>query len=188
MKQEFLRKTIHISGIFLIPLLLWKKEIFSFLLFLFLVIYLFIEILDRKNKKIFFLTALTQNSKRPHEKNKLSRGALFLSLSGIILPFLFGPHAAAIGLSQTFVADTAASLIGMKWGKKKIFGLQKSWMGSLAFFLTAFVVSLYFVSYPQALFLASVGTLLEALSIKEMDNLLIPLGVGAASFFILQGL
>ncbi len=182
--RELWRKSIHFSGIFFLPILLWRRDVFVSLLTLFLIAYLLVEICARRGVRIPILSALTERCKRPSEQGRLSRGALFLVISGIVTPYLFGSAAAALGLAQVFVADTVSTLVGMQWGTVKLpYSEGKSWAGSIAFFLSAFFLGLYFTAWPKTLLLAAVGAILESLPIPEADNLTIPLAVGLAARF-----
>lgn len=180
--RESWRKSVHLSGVFLIPLILWNRNLSAAVLSLCLFVYLAVEILDRRGSRLPFLTALTERCKRTFESGRLSRGALFLVLSGVTTPYLFGSHAAAIGLGQAFVADVTSTLAGIRWGRLRLpYSKTKSWVGSAVFFATAFAVSLVFVSWPQALALAAIGAVVESLPIPEADNLTVPLVVGLAA-------
>lgn len=183
-KKEIFRKSIHASGLFFLPLLFLNKFIFSGLFVLFLGIYFLIELLDRKNIRLPFLTSITHISKRDNEKNLWARGPIFLSLSCAFLPLVFSATHTCLGLVHIFVSDSAAALIGMKWGNKKIpFSPRKSWAGSIAYFISAFLISLFWVSPTQALLLAVAGSFLEMLPIKDADNLTIPWGIAFLASF-----
>lgn len=191
MQKELLRKSIHTAGIFLLPILYWNRSVYTLLLFSFLLLYLTIEFLDRKQISLPVLTSLTKRCKRDEERGRLAKGPLLLVLSALLAPFLFGTQAAAIGLSQVFIADTASTLVGMKWGQRKLpYSQAKSWAGSLAFFLTATTINLIFVPsptvpFPKALLLALVGTAIESLPLRDSDNLTVPLGVSWVASFLL---
>lgn len=183
--RELWRKAVHFAGVFFLPLLLQQPEAFTRLLTAFLVIYLIVELAARRGLRIPLLSTLTERCKRPGEKGRLSRGALFLVLAGILTPFLFGPTAAAVGLAQTFVADTTSTLAGMAWGKEPLpYAREKTWIGSTTFFLAATLVGLYFAPWPQAVILGLTGAFIESLPLPEADNLTVPLGVGAAAYLI----
>jgi len=185
--REIWRKSVHFSGVFFVPALLWNRLVFSVLLLAFLAVYLAIEFSARRGIRIPLLSTLTDRCKRPRESGRLSRGALFLVFSGIVTPYLFGTAAAALGLAQTFVADTASAFTGMTWGSVKLpYNASKSWVGSLAFFVAAFLISLSVLSWPRALILAAVGAIVESLPIPDADNLLIPFAVGAAAMVLLR--
>lgn len=184
-KREFWRKAVHGSGLFFLPILLWNREIFVGLLVVFLAFYLAVEFLARRGRRIPLLSTLTENSKRDAEKGRLSKGALYLVTSGIVLPYLFGPQAAAVGLAQIFTADVTSTWAGMKWGKKKLpYAPGKSWVGSLTYWCTGFLAALPFTSPIHAALLASLGTIVESLPIPEVDNLTVPFTVSLAFFLL----
>lgn len=176
---EFLRKTVHLSGVFLLPVLLWNRHLFAGTIAAALLIYLFVEWSARMGKRIPLLTRLTEACKRSDEKGRPSLGPILLAAACIVTPCLFGAKAAAAGLAQAFVADTAATLVGMQWGRVKLpWSSKKSRIGSLAYFLTAVLTDLCFVPFPKAFLLALAGTAIESLPIREGDNLTVPMGVG----------
>src|SRR5579885_3704155 len=107
--REIWRKSVHFSGVLFLPVLLWNRAAFSALLLLFLIVYLGVELAARSSKRVPLLSALTEKCKRPGETGKFSKGALFLVFSGIVTPYLFGAAAAALGLAQTFIADTLSA-------------------------------------------------------------------------------
>ncbi len=185
-QTEIWRKSIHLSGIFFLPILFWNREFFVFLLLIFLTSYLLVEWAHRKGIRVPLLSALTEKSKRVGEEGKLVKGPIFLVLAGMVAPYLFGIIPAAIGLAQLFVADVASTLVGMKWGKKKIpYSKGKSWIGSLAFFISATFVSSFFVPLPQAIFLGFVGAVVESLPFPEADNLTVPFIVGLSASLLI---
>jgi len=92
------------------------------------------------------------------------------------------------------VSDPMAALFGKRWpyGKYKILNETKTLIGSSAFFLSAFILSILFIipnsgSISDAILIslsvALATTLIEAVSQKGFDNLLIPLS--AAGILIL---
>ncbi len=184
-QKEIVRKSIHASGIFFIPFVFWHRTFFTIVFTIFLITTLCVELASKKGFSIPFLSKLAETCKREEEKNRLSRGAFFLLLAAIICPYLFGSTAAAIGLIQAFVGDSASTLIGMKYGKTPLFFIKnKTWVGSLAFFLTSFVGSLIFVNPLHALLLAAVGMIIESVSPSGWDNLSVPVGVGFLAMWI----
>jgi phytol kinase len=181
-KGEYWRKSLHLAWGLALPVLFWNRFVFSGLFALVLAAYLSVEIQGRRGRRIPFLSPLTERAKRESERGRLSWGAVLLALSGMLLPHLFGETAAAVGLSQTLFADVASSLVGMRWGKRKLpHAPTKSWIGSFAFLIAAFAVTAVFVPAPQAALLALIGTAVESLPIPEADNLTVPLAVGLAA-------
>ncbi|MDX1653235.1 MAG: phosphatidate cytidylyltransferase [Brumimicrobium sp.] len=94
------------------------------------------------------------------------------------------------------VSDTLAELIGstLKWKPYRFHDLQKTWGGSIAFFVSSFVISLIILRLFQlmdfdtniliSLSIAMVTTVFEAFSHRGIDNLTIPLGAILVLYFI----
>lgn len=176
--KELLRKSVHASGIFFVPLLLWNRTYFTLLVLISLVIYLAVELASRRGYTIFFLTQFSEKCKRKPEEKKLSKGALFLIAASLVLPYLFGSFAAAVGLSQIYLGDAASTLVGASCGKKKLpYSPNKSWMGSAAYWIIASLVGSYFIPWPSAMLLGGIGAIIESLPLSEWDNLLVPLAI-----------
>ena len=117
--------------------------------------------------------------------------ALFYTVSVFILPPGFFPYL-AVGLLILAVSDSLAALSGSSTKKMKyILTVEKSYLGSFIFFVSSFIISWLFPVYFSELFglesfdqsyllifafvVSVLLTLIEALSTKGIDNLLIPL-------------
>jgi dolichol kinase len=129
-------------------------------------------------------------------------GLVFYAISYTILASFFAskPHVIAAGILPMAYGDSAASLVGERYGRTyyRLFA-RRSLEGSATMFTVSFlsfVAGLTFFSWlysfsvldriVPALALASVATLVEALSPKGSDNLTVPM-LGALTFLILTG-
>ncbi len=132
-----------------------------------------------------------------HDIQRISIGSYLLPVS-IYLTFLV---AHLLGNKFLFilpmlvlaVCDPVAGIMGINLQqynlKIKLFGyeLQKTWLGSISFFVSCFVISIIALYFNQeqislrifmiALAVALVSTVTEMLSWKGSDNLFIPLSV-----------
>lgn len=114
---------------------------------------------------------------------------------GVCLAFLWtggAPLAYGIAILVLGLADTAAALVGRRYGvpRRMPGGASKSLAGSAAFFAVALAVAFAGLqgtfapgigeALAAAALLAVVTTVLEALSDRGLDNLLIPLGALAS--------
>lgn len=132
-----------------------------------------------------------------------SFGTFFYSVSfGILVAcfwYLQQPQYAALGILVMTWGDGLAALIGQRFGqhKYKVFGLQKSWEGSLTMtVVSCLVIFLVLLSIQGniwqtglvSLIVAVVATALEAFSFLGIDNLTVPLGSAALAFFLIQRL
>jgi phytol kinase len=128
-----------------------------------------------------------------------SLGTFFyaISIGSLVAWFwpLEQPWQAALGILIMAWGDGLAALIGQKFGKHPytIWGIQKSWEGSLTMFVASFAVSclvlffglgyfwqIWLISLAVALF----ATILEFFSKLGIDNLTVPLGSAALSFWL----
>lgn len=117
-----------------------------------------------------------------------SMGLVYYAITWTILAYLFFDNMViiAIGILAMSYGDGFASIIGIRFGKKKynVFGDQKSYVGSLAMFVFTFittVVALFYYSIPLSSYvilvllgIAVVAAIVEGLTPKGLDNLSVP--------------
>ncbi len=158
---------------------------------------------------VFFLVLFISRNhtylKSIHDIDRKSLGSYMLPVA-IYLTFLISQK---LNNSLLFIlpmlilaiSDPAAGILGINLQKynHKIRlpwkTLDKTWLGSAAFFLSGFLISilaLYFRQqqlnlelFASALIISLAGTLSEMLSIKGMDNLLIPMSVVLVMIIVL---
>lgn len=129
-------------------------------------------------------------------------GLVFYAVSYTVLAFFFAskPSVIAAGILPMAYGDSAASIIGEKYGRRRrklIAG--KSLEGSMAMFFASFLsftFSLIFFSalyqfsvfekILQAIIVAAIATLVERVSPVGFDNLTVPF-FGALTFLLLDG-
>jgi len=124
---------------------------------------------------------------RPQEESKYT-GASYIMFAAVITVIMFPKPVAICALSFIIIGDTAGALIGRKWGRHKF--RNKSYEGSLAFFLSSLIPALYLPVIPFWVIAtgAAVATVTEALSSEIDDNLSVPLVSGLAMHLILKAL
>lgn len=130
-----------------------------------------------------------------------SLGTFFYAVSiGVLVAWFWSieqPQYAALGILVMTWGDGLAALIGQRFGKHryKLWGIQKSWEGSLAMGVVSYIVSsLIFLGVQGniwqtwfiSLVIAVVATSLEAFSKFGIDNLTVPLGSAAIAFALTQ--
>jgi phytol kinase len=129
-----------------------------------------------------------------------SLGTFFYAVSIGVLIAWFWPiqqfHYAAIGILVMTWGDGLAGLIGHHYGQHpyEVWGMKKSWEGSLTMAVTSYTVSSLILLVVQGnvwqtwlvpVAIAIVATLLEAFSKLGIDNLTVPLGSAALSFYLI---
>ncbi len=131
-----------------------------------------------------------------------SLGTFFYAVSiGLLINWFWlqQPHYAVLGVLVMTWGDGLAALIGQRFGKHlyQIWGMNKSWEGSLTMVLISFIVSsLIFLgvqgnvwqTWVVSIAVALVATSLEAFSKFGIDNLTVPLGSAALGFVLNQQL
>jgi len=115
---------------------------------------------------------------RPGEENRTT-GATYYLLACWLTILLFDKSVAIPALLVLACGDTAASVFGQALGGYK-FREGKTLTGSLAFLITAFLVTLPFFPTPIAFAGAFIAAVVESLPLPLDDNLSIPLTAGFA--------
>lgn len=115
------------------------------------------------------------------DERKGPHGSLFF-LAGVFLSILLFPkNLACVGLVYLAVGDTAAEVVGRKFGRVKLLG-PKTLEGSAACFASSAVVGLFLLPWPLALVGAAAATLFELLGTGNIDNATIPVGAAGAMY------
>jgi dolichol kinase len=120
---------------------------------------------------------------RGKEAHRLT-GASYMMFSCFMVLYFYGGVVTAVVCFYLVLGDTAAALVGLKWGKIRIF--KKTLIGSLACFTVCFIMGLVIpeVGTGAAFIGALVATLVELLPLKIDDNVLIPLVSGGVLYLI----
>ncbi|AKB84603.1 diacylglycerol/polyprenol kinase family protein [Methanococcoides methylutens] len=123
---------------------------------------------------------------RSKEKNKLSGNIQFL-IGSIIVISVFPKEIASAAILMTTFGDSAAALIGISYGRNWIKGLpDRAWEGVISEFLVNLCIGYLFLSnWIIALTMALAATIVETLTYKLDDNLMIPLFSGLAGYLVL---
>ncbi|KAH0793956.1 dolichol kinase [Histomonas meleagridis] len=106
---------------------------------------------------------------------------VILTYTGVIQNYICGMAVLIMGYG-----DGLAAVFGMKFGKKKIFGM-KSYVGSVAMFFTSLIVMILFSNYYNlgytnsaksfaiTLLIALAVTVIEIFTPLGLDNITVPL-------------
>jgi len=115
---------------------------------------------------------------RSHELKGKFTGATWVMLGACFTIFLFPRNVAVLALLFVSFGDIAAALIGMQFGKHKIWG--KTWEGFLGGLAVCLIVAWIFPLVPVKIGFAGALTamIMELVPIPLDDNFKIPLGSG----------
>jgi len=175
--QEIYRKLIHLSSS-CIPFMLWYfgKDTFQPWIISCAIILPILDYGRRHNKFLYRIYSnLFITFTRPIEQGILS-GASWVIIGAAVTIFIFNENTAIIGLLVLSIADSAAAIVGIKFGKTQLY--SKSLEGSAAFFITAIII--VFSLSPAAFYINFIAviaaTVVELFSTPRInDNLLIPM-------------
>ena len=185
-RQEVFRKMVHISSSG-IAILLWYfgKDV---LLPWMLASAILFPILDCSRKYIPLLKKLYFKLfgivTRPYAHQVLS-GASWVFMGAGLTAYLFNEKVAVIALLVMSLSDSAAALIGIKYGTTRLF--NKSLEGTFAFLISSYLIVIILSSASLMLLLiASItATAIELFSTPKFnDNILIPI---ATAFILTLG-
>lgn len=182
--EELGRKAIHLS--FLVVVLVYyygvPKSIVRDVLLAATVVSIGIELLRLHEPRVrSFFRQFFGGLTRRHEKRALL-GSTYMLIAAVISVEVFSRETAVAGLGMLVLGDTAAALVGRKWGRFHLFGSRKTLEGSLAFIAVSFAFSWGFVHLPWQVALTGsvVAAIFEFLPIPLDDNFAIPLSAGFA--------
>ncbi len=184
-KGEIFRKLIHYSSAAIsIGYLFIERDIVLASLAALLLFMLLVELVKYKSKFIYSLyMKYFKDMLREHEYDtgKLRiNGATWVILSAIFCIIVFPKNIAITGMLMLSLADSTSALLGRLYGKKH-YAPNRSYVGTISFFLTGTAVMLltpkYFGSLKEYLicFTALIATtVVDSLSPPVDDNLTIP--------------
>jgi dolichol kinase len=188
-KDELFRKLIHLFSLS-IPIVYYfiSTETAAIILGILAAFALILDLgryLHPETGKIFYkmFGFLLREHELDHKKKNLN-GATYVLISALISVLIFPKVIFISAFSILIISDSAAALIGRKFGRNKF--LSKSFEGTLTFFVSACIVILFtpkvsgfFEEYLIGFIAAFVGAIVENVSFNLVDdNLSIPLSVG----------
>ena len=181
--SEYKRKLIHLFNLaipfgylYVFP----EKWVFVKLLSILMVLFIIFDILRHKVTWVKSLFSLFIDSMlRSHEQEGKLTGATWVMIGAVISIILFSKPVAIIALFFMSIGDTAAGLIGQRYGKHKIW--NKSWEGFFGGLFVCIIIGMNYSLLPMTISLsgAVAAMVMEIVPIPLDDNFKIPLGAGA---------
>lgn len=185
--KEIFRKAIHLCSSF-VPLFL-KLNYWATLILLALAgfFYTVTQILSLNGIRVPLVSDVTDIAARDRDRGKFVLGPLTLVLGIILTAVLWKGDAAAVGILALAFGDGLASLGGKILGNIHVPHTGgKTCAGSLVCLIAIFISSsLVLHDTAAALVIAVAGMMIEIFPLKDFDNLLIPVSLGAlANYFL----
>ena len=184
--KEAFRKCIHIMSAF-VPLLVYftSSNIAIIVLSVLILLYSISEILRLHGKRFCLISSIVEIANRERDEKRFSLGPVTLAVGIIIVLYFFPLRIASIAIFSLSFGDGFASLVGKAYGKRKFMFEGKTFAGTLACFVATFMAQVLFThNLFFSLLIAFVTCLVEALPLKDFDNMLIPIIVAISSKLI----
>ncbi len=194
-RNEFYRKSIHLSSLWIVLFIYFVPTAICFYTFLFLCFLdMILEYGNHKKWPVIRATysRLFYHAFRKNETNKNrfeASGSVYLLAAAAFCSFLFVREIAIVALSVMIIADASAALFGKVYGVRKLYG-RKTTEGAFAFVVSALLVMLILNPLVAVTYKSIIACLLATLAevyndkIKIDDNFSIPVVVGVVLTFL----
>ncbi len=177
--RELIRKAIHLLVALVPPLASVNLPVTMGLLMAGTLFYTAAEAMRLAGIRVAVVSGLTVAAARPGDTGFVL-GPVTLGLGAMLALLLYPLPASAIAIYALAFGDSAASVIGMAFaGRRMPLNRNKTVAGSAACFAAVFLVTITLTADLRlSIAVAVVAMTVEALSGRDLDNLLIPVGVG----------
>lgn len=176
--SEIVRKSLHFLIALVPAVALINFQLAVLALISGIMAYTVMEYLRLSGVTVPLISAITVIASRKRDIGHFVLGPVTLGFGALISLLAFPFRAAVIGIFALAFGDGLAGLIGKMGKNRPAFLFGKSVEGSIACFSAVFV-SAYLVSRNAGLSLAAAltATAVEALPLKDYDNIAIPIAV-----------
>ena len=186
LKSELVRKSLHMLIAF-VPSIAMVTGVGPTLALLTagVLFYAGAEYIRLQGGSIALVTALTVIASRPRDHRGFVLGPVTLGIGATLALLLYPAPAAFLAIYALAFGDGLASLVGKAFGSVRFAG-GKSLEGSLACLLAVFAVTIIVTRDPGlSVAIAATATILEMMPTDDMDNVILPVGVGLLATFLL---
>ena len=183
---ELVRKSIHVSIAFVpfVAGVIGVAPTLSLLAFG-TVFYAYAETLRLAGRSVYIVSGLTMSASRTRDLGGFVLGPVTLGIGAMAALLLYPDPAARIAIFALAFGDGFASLIGRAFGTIRIPG-GKTLEGSLACFVAVLIPTYTITARPMhAVAIALAATLFEITPLKDIDNIVLPVGTGLVAYLLL---
>ena len=177
--RELIRKAIHLLVALIPSLALLNFKFTMVLLAAGTLSYAVAEAFRLFGRQVVLISDLTVASARDSEHGFVL-GPVTLGIGSMLALLLYPLPFSAIAIYALAFGDTAASVFGMACGGPKVpLNRTKTISGSLACFAAVLIVTVALTGNPLlSIAVSGIAMTIEALSPRDFDNLLLPVGIG----------
>ncbi len=185
-QKELFRKGIHLFIAFVPVLASINLMVTFFLVGIGTIVYAVAELLRFQGITVPIISRVTEYASRDRDRGRVVLGPITLGLGAMAALFFYPDPAASLAIYALAFGDGFSSVVGKMFGRETIpFTGGKTYAGSLTCFIAVFFFSFVVVRNPlMAFFTAISATFLEALPLKDLDNVVIPLGTGLCVYLM----
>jgi phytol kinase len=186
LRGEVVRKTLH-ALIAAVPAIAAVTGVASALgmLGLGVLVYTGAEYARLQGRPILVISRLTVIASRPRDFGHFVVGPVTLGIGAMLALLLYPAPAAFLAIYALAFGDGVASLVGRLFGRIRITN-GTTVEGSLSCLVAVFVTAIVLTrNVPISLTIAVAATFLEAVASDDMDNIIVPVGVGLLATILL---
>ena len=138
-------------------------------------------------RKIAVVSVLTAAASRSRDRDGIVFGPITLGIGAMLALLLYPQPAAAMAVYALAFGDGLSGLFGKLFGTIEIPHTGgKTVAGSLTCFISVLLVALGIVhSLQAAMIIAAVAAFLEMMPTRDMDNIILPVGVGLLTWYLM---
>ena len=177
--NDLVREDIHACGLFmpLIATFIGVPIVASIIIFTSLV-YTVSELSRLDGRNLPIISDITRHAASQSELYGFAAAPLYFAFGIVATLLLFPTPAGGAAIAIFCLGDSAASIFGGMISTSLPFNKGKTWEGSLAGFLFAFLAGTFFISPILALIGAAVAMTIEVLPLPINDNISVPIITG----------
>ncbi|MDR0492793.1 MAG: haloacid dehalogenase-like hydrolase [Nitrososphaerota archaeon] len=179
--NDLVREDIHAAGFF-VPIIASMVGTFPVVASIIIIalIYAISELARLEGCMLPLVSTITRRAASPSELYGFAAAPLYFAFGIVTTLLLFPAPISGAAIAMFCLGDSAASLFGGLISTSLPFNKGKTWEGSLAGFIFAFLGGAFFVPPLLALAGAAIAMTIEVLPLPINDNVLVPVITGAA--------
>ncbi|MFO7850215.1 MAG: phosphatidate cytidylyltransferase [Spirochaetia bacterium] len=185
--SELLRKSIHMAVALVPAAAYFNITLTMSMLALGILFYTWTEEMRLAGYRVPVVTAVTHRAGRGKDAEGMVLGPITLAIGAMLALMLYPDPVSTIAIYALAFGDGFASLVGRVWGRIPLsFNSNKTVEGSFACLAAVFLVTFAYFDNPMAAVLVAVtAMLIESMSLGDMDNVVMPFGVGLVAGMII---
>ncbi len=186
-RTELFRKSIHIMVALVPAIAAINISVTELLLASAVILYSFAEVSRLNGRPVAVISGITSAAARKRDSRGFILGPVTLAIGAMLALLLYPSVAAAVAIYALAFGDSIASLVGKLFGRISLPGFRgKTVEGAIACVIAVFISTFAVTSKPVAsLCIALAAAIFELMPVKDLDNLIIPVGTGLVAVLVI---